>query len=345
MRSILCAVLLASCSDPKKPVADPGKRDGGSGVATTDGSVTLPPAPPVPTVPDGLPKAPDLAGVTPEAVALGELLFFDPRLSSTGALACADCHVPKAGFSGEALAETATGKANLRRTPTLVNLAWHDGLAWDGRFGSFAELIGPHAQGQLGLDLADAVARIAEVPGYRAHFTRAGGASAATAHKALEAFVMTRYAGDAPWDRVERSPDAPADIKAGYLLFTNKAQCGTCHPPPHYTDHRYHRLGLIASPDEGRGKLDPAQKGAFKTPTVRGAAVREAFFHDASAKSLDAAIDWHLAGGTGQGADPSIVDPALKKVSLSPKEREQLGAFVRSLTDVALPAPPKPALP
>lgn len=345
MRFAVCVVLLASCSDPKKPVVDPGKRDGGSGAATGDGSVALPPAPPVPGVPDGLPKGPDVPGVTAEAVALGELLFSDPRLSSTGELACADCHVPGAGFSGATLAQTAAGKANLRRAPTLVNLVWNEGLGWDGRFGSFSELIGPHAQGQLGLDLATVVTRIQDVPGYRAHFARVGGASAASAQKALEAFVLTRYAGDAPWDRVERSPDAPADIKAGYQLFTNKAQCGTCHPPPHYTDHRYHRLGLIASPDEGRGKVDPAQKGAFKTPTLRGAAAREAFFHDASAKSLDAAIDWHLAGGTGQGADPSIIDPALRKVSLSPKEREQLGAFVRALTDVAATPPTKPALP
>ena len=343
MIRFLCLVLLASCSDPKQPVVNPGKRDGGS--ASTDGGVALSPAPPLPTVPDGLPKVPDVPGVTAEAVALGELLFSDPRLSSTGELACADCHVPAHGFSGDALAKTAAGKANLRRAPALVNLAWHDGLGWDGRFGSFAELIGPHAQGQLGIDLAAAVARIQDVPGYRAHFARVGGASAATAQKALEAFVLTRYAGDAPWDRVERSPDAPADIKAGYQLFTNKAQCGTCHPPPHYTDHRYHRLGLIAAADEGRGKVDPAQKGAFKTPTLRGAAAREAFFHDASGKSLDAAIDWHLAGGTGQGADASIIDPSLRKVSLSPKEREQLGAFVRALTDVSAPPVAKPALP
>ncbi|MEJ7601802.1 MAG: cytochrome c peroxidase, partial [Kofleriaceae bacterium] len=268
-----------------------------------------------------------------------------PRLSSTGQLACADCHVPAQSYAGATLGKTATGKDNLRRAPTLVNLAWHEGLAWDGRFGSFAELIGPHAQGQLGLDLAAAVTRIAEVPGYRAHFARAGGASAATVGKALEAFVMTRYAGAAPWDRVERAPDAPADLKAGYLLFTTRAQCAVCHQPQHYTDHRYHRLGLVKSPDEGRGKTDPKQQGAFKTPTLRGAAQREGFFHDASATTLEGAVDFHLAGGTGQGADPSVIDPALRKVNLSPKEREQLIAFVRALTDLTVPPPAKPALP
>ena len=50
------------------------------------------------------------------------------------------------------------------------------------------------------------------------------------------------------------------------------------------------------------------------------------------------------AGGTGQGADRSIVDPALKKVSLLAQERAQLLAFVRALTAPdAVPA--KPVLP
>jgi cytochrome c peroxidase len=162
-----------------------------------------------------------------------------------------------------------------------------------------------------------------------------GAPSADAAITALSAYVLTRYAGNAPWDRLERAPDVPADIKAGYAVFTGKAQCSVCHTPPLYTDNQYHRVGLIKVPDEGRGRVDSAKQGAFKTPTLRGAAVRLAFFHDASAKTLDEAIDWHLAGGTGHGADPSIVE--LKKVTLTAQEREQLGAFVRALTDAMAP--------
>jgi cytochrome c peroxidase len=283
--------------------------------------------------------------VTPEAVALGELLFWDTRLSTTNRMSCATCHDPQNGFAGSGRRNTAADKPNLRHAPALVNLAWQPELGWDGRYGSIAEQLAAHVRGQLGDDLAGAVARIADVPGYRAHFTRLGGEPTGdAAMTALIAYVMTRYAGNAPWDRLERSPAVPADMKAGYLLFVGRAQCSVCHTPPLYADARYHQLGLIATPDEGRGRVDPAQKGAFKTPTLRGAAVRSAFFHDGSATSLDAAIDWHLAGGTGQGADPSIIDPALKPVSLTPDERAHLGAFVRALTDNA-DSPQKPALP
>lgn len=337
----LLLVFLAACGGGSKT---PDKEDGKL-PRPDDAAVALPPAPPLPRVPDSLPKPalPDF--VTAEAVALGELLFWDTRLSIDNKLACATCHDPAHGYAGAKRQNTATGKPNLRRAPTLVNLAWHTELGWDGRYGSISEHLPAHVLGQMGSDLDAVVTRINAVPGYRAHFQRLGDATAKGAVEALAAFVLTRFAGDAPWDRVERSPDASKDLVAGYQLFQTKAQCAVCHAPPLYTDHKYHRLGLIASADEGRGRVEEALKGAFKTPSLRGATQREMFFHDASAATLDAAIDWHLAGAVGQGADPKIIDPAIKKITLSPGERKQLGDFVRALT-----APPgkiatKPALP
>ena len=344
MRGLLLVVVLAACPGKKngdQPVS-PAKKDAALVVAAD--AVVLPPAPPVPEVPAGLPTPPEHPSITPDNVALGELLFWDTRLSQNNKLSCASCHVPDHGYAGEGQDVTALGKPNLRRASPLVNLAWHKEYGWDGRYGALAELLAAHVRGQLGDDLATAVARISDVPGYRAHFTRVGGASTAdAANAALSAFILTRYAA-APWDRLERAPDVPPDMKAGYALFTGKAQCSVCHTPPLYTDHAYHRLGLIKTPDEGRGRVDAAHKGAFKTPTLRGAASRTGFFHDGSAKTLAEAIDYHLAGGTGQGADPSIIDPALKKIALSTQERAQLDAFVRSLTD-AMAATQKPALP
>jgi cytochrome c peroxidase len=352
--ALLCAVI-AGCSSrsdrkPQDPSSGSGDGSDGSNATTARDAAAeppLPPAPPLPDVPAGLPPAPVSPAITPEAVALGELLFWDTRLSSTNKTSCATCHEPEHGFAGAARRETAAGKPNLRRAPTLVNLAWQKELGWDGRYAQLTEHLAAHVRGQLGGDLAEAMVRISDVPGYRQHLARAGGAAgpADTALAALAAYVSTRYEGGAPWDRLERAADVPAELKAGYLLFTSRAQCAVCHTPPLYTDLRYHRLGLIKSPDGGRGLVDPAQQGAFKTPTLRGAAAREGFFHDGSAATLDEAIDWHLAGGTGQGADRSIIDPAIKKIALTAAERAQLGAFVRALTDATAQVPRKPALP
>jgi cytochrome c peroxidase len=336
-------VALVACGGGSKT---PPKEDGKQAPPEDAAGVVLPPAPPLPKPPDSLakPNLPD--SVTPEAVALGELLFWDTRLSIDNRVSCATCHVPAEGYAGAKRQNTATNKPNLRRAPTLLGMAWQKELGWDGRYGSLAEHLPAHLLGQMGGDLTAVVTRINAVPGYRAHFQRLGDATAEVALQALGAYVLTRYPADAPWDRVERAPDAPKDLVAGYQLFQTKAQCSVCHTPPLYTDLKYHRLGLIASSDEGRGRVEETLKGAFKTPTLRGAADRRGFFHDASAATLDAAIDWHLAGATGQGADPKIIDPALRKVTLTPGERKQLGDFVRALTDARnLPAPKPPALP
>ena len=41
--------------------------------------------------PEGVPQ-------TPEMIALGKLLFFDPRLSGNNDMSCATCHLPEKGF-------------------------------------------------------------------------------------------------------------------------------------------------------------------------------------------------------------------------------------------------------
>ncbi len=333
-RAVLVVLLVAGCprGNKEKTIEPSQKKDAAAGSANSGDSATaeLPPPAPLPEVPKGLPPLPATTA-TPELVAAGEALFKEPRLATTGKLACATCHDPAKGFAGTRQ-PTAAGPLNLRRTPALVDLAWKKAFGWDGRYPTLEAQLAAHVPGQLG-DLAAALAVLAADPQASAQLARAGGATPETALKALAAYIVTRYEGDAPWDRAERSGEPPAELKAGYQLFTGKAQCAVCHPPPLYTDLGYHRLGLIASHDEGRGRVDPAQQGAFATPTLRGAARRPAFFHDASATTLDAAIDWHLAGGTGQGADPSIVDPALKKLALSEAERAQLGAFVRALSE------------
>src|SRR6185369_17334300 len=111
------------------------------------GPLTLAPAPPLPAVPAGLPTPPANPRITPEAVAFGELLFHDPRLAQNSARACAKCHDPETGYSGN-VQLAADGKQNLRRTPALVNLAWTKAFGWDGRYTSFADHLPPHLKGQ-----------------------------------------------------------------------------------------------------------------------------------------------------------------------------------------------------
>src|SRR4026207_2040303 len=76
---------------------------------------------------------------TPEKVALGKLLFWDPILSGTGDVACATCHHPDygdtdgrslpigVGGTGIGPKRTAAGGARpvKRNSPTILNVAFN----------------------------------------------------------------------------------------------------------------------------------------------------------------------------------------------------------------------------
>jgi cytochrome c peroxidase len=330
------ALSCAKGSDKPKPTERAGRGDAQSRLPEADaGPITLAPAPPLPAVPAGLPAAPDHPRVTPDALALGELLFYEPRLSQSGSRSCANCHDPATGYSGN-VQRAADDKQNLRRTPSLVNLAWATAYGWDGRYSSFASHLSPHLEGQLGDSLDTVAARLAEVPLYRAHLARIGGTPKDAVAQALEAFVLTRYEGDSAWDRMERTALTKAGtpssdpIVAGYQLFVGKAQCGVCHPPPLYTDHAFHTVAPNPFGDLGKS-------GAFKTPTVRGAAARTSFFHAGNVKTLDDVVAQY------QKPVPNA-DPVAARIKLTTDEAAQLVAFLKALT-ADKPATAKPVLP
>ena len=345
MKLLALLLVLAACPKGKsdkvgEPVEPIGKGDAQQSrlLPEDDGGVpVLAPAPPLPGVPAGLPALTVSPRVTPDALALGELLFYEPRLAQSGSRACASCHDPAAGYSGD-VANAADGKANLRRTPALVNLAWAKTFGWDGRYASFAEHLPAHIKGQLGDALDAVVPRLEAVPLYRAHFARIGGTTVDAITQALEAYVLTRYEGDSAWDRMERtvltkSGTTSSDpIVAGYQLFVGKAQCGVCHVPPLYSDGGFHTVA--ANPHN-----DPGKSGAFKTPTLRGAAKRVSYFHAGTARTLDEVIKHYIAQANAAG-----VDPAVAKIKLTADEAKQVVAFLKTLTSDRTP-PEIPVLP
>jgi len=84
---------------------------------------------PLPPAPDDPTNAHDQDGA---AARLGQFLFFDARLSASGSVACASCHVPELGWSdGKPLADVGTPLA--RHTMSLWNVAYGRWFFWDGR--------------------------------------------------------------------------------------------------------------------------------------------------------------------------------------------------------------------
>ena len=70
---------------------------------------------------------------TPEKIALGEKLFFDPRLSVDDTVACASCHNPDLAFTDGRATSVGVGRVGQRNSPTILNALFNKKQFWDGR--------------------------------------------------------------------------------------------------------------------------------------------------------------------------------------------------------------------
>jgi cytochrome c peroxidase len=286
-------------------------------------------------------------------IALGEQLFFDKRLSKTKQMNCESCHVPEKGWTdGLALSPRFDGSTNTRHTPTLYEAAYFPDLYWDGRSKGLEAQILAAWKSQMGGDPDAMATELNAVPEYKAAFARefGGPATGARIVDALATFVRTVHAGDTEWDRMKQDPDSLKQSPAGrgFLVFSETANCTNCHLPPLFTDTLFHNVGVgydKETPDPGRGKVvsnDPKMMGAFKTPSMRGVALSGPYFHDGQTKTLEEAVDFMLKGGI---KNPNL-DEKLQPKQISPEQRRDLLAFLRSLTPTSAKTPyRRPTLP
>ena len=284
---------------------------------------------------------PDANPLTAEKAHLGKILFYDQRLSSTGAMACVTCHLPELAWTdGERLSKKANGEMNTRNSPSLYNVAYQPHFYWDGRAPTLEKNIEAAWKNNMSGDPDAAAKKLAEIAGYQPLFTAAfkTGPTGANIVEALASFLRTLTHGDSTYDRGELGDAA----NRGKKVFEQR--CQVCHIPPLFTDNMVHIVGVgDVKADPGRGKQEPTKMGAFKTPSLRSAARSKPYFHDGSAKELRDAVKLMAQGGI----DNENLDPVLKGLrTLAPvteAEIDDLVEFVRALDNVQKhEAPPIP---
>jgi cytochrome c peroxidase len=293
-------------------------------------------------LPAGLGILPDLVmppnnPETPAKVELGRTLFFDKRLSGDKTLSCGICHDPAKGFSdGRARAVGFHGQALARRTPSIVNAAYNKYQFWDGRAASLEQqaLVPLTSAAEMHmLDEQELLNRLEADPLLCRRFQEVfgEGPSITNTAKALAAYERTIIARNSRFDRYAAGEKnaLTANEKHGLVLFVGKARCARCHNGPNFTDNQFHNIGTTDS-DVGRfavTKLDQ-DRGAFKTPSLRNIAERPPYLHDGSLPTLSAVVDYYDRGGD---ANPNK-SPLIMKIGLSPPEREDIVAFLKSLS-------------
>jgi cytochrome c peroxidase len=219
------------------------------------------------------------------------------------------------------------------------------GFFWDGRAATFAEqatepFLNPFEMANA--DKAAVIAKLAAAPDAAefqklygdAIFSDVDGAylrlSLALQQYEREDTEFNAYSSE--YDAFLRGTTALSEQELrGLALFNSSTQgnCAACHPsargadgaPPPFTDFSYDNLGVPRNPELARND-DPAHFdlglcqradlaprgdwcGAFKVPTLRNVALRQAYFHNGRFKTLKDALTFYVQRDT----NPERFDP------------------------------------
>ena len=191
-------------------------------------------------------------------VALGRLLFWDPRLSGNASTSCASCHSPQTGWGEpDALSRGYPGTRHWRNAQTILNAAHYSRLFWDGAADSLEQQAQSAAEGAVAGNGEAAMMemRLRLVPDYVSRFRQVFGTEwprLQHAWQAIAAFQRTLVSDpkQVPFDRWLAGGAAGLSDSAqrGYALFTGKAGCLQCHSGPLLSDQAFHALGVPRHP-------------------------------------------------------------------------------------------------
>ncbi len=268
-----------------------------------------------------------------EAIALGQALFFDVRLSSNDIFACATCHEPALAFADGRSRSLGRGLLD-RNAPSLWNAVHERWQGWDGAADSLwsqsiRPILHPREMNASAAQVREFVAGERELAcRYRRSFGNPPSAQDDEAvlvnvAKAIGAFVGTLVSGRTPFDdfrdalaRGDRRAMAryPVAAQRGLQLFVGRGRCHVCHSGPMFSNGEFGDTGLnfFVRP----GEVDPGRHGGI-------AALR--------------ASPYNLLG---RFSDAGVASPVATKTRHVQPQHRNFGEFkVPSLRNVAITAP------
>lgn len=299
-------------------------------------------------------KYPENNLADPRKVALGQQLYFEPRLSSDGKVSCATCHDPKHGWADPNQFSTGIdGLKGNRNSPTVINSAYSRFQFWDGRAATLEEqALGPIENPvEMNMPIEKAIETLNGIEGYRKQFNEIFGTDVTRESLALAiaAYERTILSGDAPYDRFKAGDKTALSEAAqrGMKLFFGAANCSACHSGPNFTDHAFHNLGVgmdKPEPDVGRFAISKLEgdTGAFKTPTLREIAQTAPYMHDGSMKTLEEVVEHYNKGGIPN----DYLDEEVFELGLTKEQVADLVTFMKEgLSSESCPMHECPELP
>jgi cytochrome c peroxidase len=309
--------------------------------------------------------------LTVEGVTLGRYLFYDGRLSGRtdpdSLMSCSTCHIQANSFvCGIDHPEFTNGHPfGLTGIPTphfmlpLINLVWiNHGYLWNGSVS--ADNPDTHSRNledivwmtivskqEMDGDTIRTVQLIQGIPGYPELYKKAFGSDIVTMKntaRAIAQFIRTFVSANSRFDRfLDGETELTASERKGFVLFMTEegGDCFHCHGGdgnPLFTTNLFYNNGkdsvFTDLLDRYHYTMDPSDIGAYKAPTLRNLAFTAPYMHDGRFRTLDEVIDFYSSGlEWSPSISPLMHHVATHGVQLIPQEKEDLKAFLLTLTD------------
>ena len=258
-----------------------------------------------------VPPPPD---VNPRVVTLGEQLFHDPRLSRTGAVSCASCHVlAEGGDDGKIVSNGINEERGEINAPTVFNAGLYSTQFWDGRVETLEDQIdgpiqNPIEMGSMWPEVTDV---LYDIPEYAREFDAlytpdedGDTITRDTVRQTIAAFVRSLHTTGSRFDRwLAGDEDAlsPRELE-GYRWFKHYG-CHSCHQGSAAGGNFFMQFGVLNDYFHKRGNITEADRGRFnitgnkedmykfKVPSLRMVAHTAPYLHDGTAETLRDAVD------------------------------------------------------
>ncbi|WP_353572481.1 cytochrome-c peroxidase [Candidatus Albibeggiatoa sp. nov. BB20] len=267
---------------------------------------------------DALPESAPVPADNPQSEAkilLGQTLFLDPRLSSTGTVSCNSCHnVMEGGDDNRPNSMGVDGQTGGRSAPTVWNAAFLSAQFWDGRAATLEDqargpVTNPIEMGMKNWD--DTVAVLKQIEGYAPMFAAAFGEGTEitedNAVKAIAAYERTLITPNSAYDKyVKGDKTAMTEQQVRGMDTFKNTGCVACHSGANFSgpelpvgqgffmkfptipgseyDTKY---DLVADTGLHSVTAKDADKGMWRVPTLRNVAVTAPYAHNGAVPTLD----------------------------------------------------------
>ncbi|RWU22347.1 cytochrome-c peroxidase [Pseudomonas alkylphenolica] len=290
-----------------------------------------------------------------EKARLGEKLFFDPRLSRSGQIACASCHEPDLAFAdGRKVSFGHNRAAGRRNAPSIVTSGLVTPLFWDGRAATLEDqalmpVVDPLEMAFTREELVTRLRGLAEYPPLFTSAFAQGPLDAGQIAAALGTYQRTlvQKARNTPFERFLRGRHDQLNDQQlhGLHLYRTKARCLNCHFGPAMSDGQFHNAGMTyygrKYQDLGRYEQTGLSEdsGRFRTPSLRLVGRTGPWIHNGLIPDLMGVLNFYNVGmprpkpQPGQENDPLFprTSERLKPLALNRSELLALRAFLDTL--------------